>query len=97
MYGLIGRITTIPGKRDELIAILTPGGTMPGCISYIVAKASDDAEAIYVTEIWESGEAHQASLALPQVKDAISRGRLMIAKFETIAATEPVGGIGLQP
>jgi len=68
---------------------------MAGCISYVVAKATDDADAIYVTEVWESSEAHRASLALPQVKDAISRGRLLIAKFETIAATEPVGGIGI--
>ena len=95
MYGLIGRITTAPGKRDELIAILTPGGTMAGCISYVVAKAASDADAIYVTEVWESSEAHRVSLLLPQVQDAISRGRLLIAKFETIATTEPVGGIGI--
>lgn len=95
MYGLIGRITTLPGRRDEFIAILTPGGTLAGCISYIVAKATDDADAIYVTEVWESSEAHRASLALPQVKDAISRGRPLIARFDIIAATEPVGGIGV--
>ena len=95
MYGLIGKITAVAGQRDALIAILTPGGTMPGCRSYVVAKDPDNADALYVTEVWDSSEAHRASLALPAVKDAIARGRPLIAGFETIAVTEPVGGIGL--
>jgi len=95
MYGLIGKITTVRGQRDALIAILTPGGTMPGCRSYIVAKAPDNPEVLYVTEVWDSSEAHRASLALPAVQEAITQGRPLIAGFETIAATEPVGGIGL--
>ena len=38
-YGLIGRMIAHPGKRAELAAILVPAeGTMPGCLSYIVAE-----------------------------------------------------------
>lgn len=95
MYGLIGRITTVSGQRDALIAILTPGGTMAGCRSYIVARDPVNADVLYVTEVWDSSEAHRASLALPAVKEAIAKGRALIAGFETIATTEPIGGIGL--
>ena len=95
MYGLIGKITTVPGQRDALIAILTPGGTLAGCRSYIVAKDPANAEVIYVTEVWDSSELHRASLTVPAVQQAIAKGRPLIAGFEVLAATEPVGGIGL--
>lgn len=96
MFGLIGRITATPGNRDALIAILVPGnGSMPGCLSYIVARDPGHPDALYVTEAWESQAAHRASLQLPSVQAAIAKGRPLIAGFETIAETEPVGGVGL--
>ena len=96
MYGLIGRMIAQPGKRDELIAILLEGtGAMPGCLSYIVAKDAKDANAIWVTEVWDSNESHAASLKLPAVQAAIERGRPLIAGFDSHSETEPVGGVGI--
>jgi len=96
MYGLIGKMTAVAGKRDELLAILLEGtGGMPGCLSYIVAKDPADADALWITEVWDSQESHKASLALPAVKQAITRGRPLIAGFSNSTVTEPVGGIGL--
>lgn len=69
MYGLIGKLTATPGKRDQLIAILIEGtASMPGCLSYIVAKDSAEEDAIWVTEVWDSKDSHDASLSLPPVK-----------------------------
>jgi len=66
MYGLIGKMTAVPGKRDDLIAVLLEGvATMPGCLSYIVAKDTGDANAIWITEAWDSKASHEASLSLP--------------------------------
>ena len=63
MYGLIGKIKTLPGQRDALISILIAGVSgMPGCLSYVVAQDSTDANAIWITEVWESKESHKASL-----------------------------------
>jgi quinol monooxygenase YgiN len=96
MYGLIGKMNAIPGTRDELIAILVGSvGSMPGCLSYIVAKDTRDADAIWITEAWESKESHDASLTLPQVRDAIARGRPLIAGFGESVHTVPIGGYGL--
>ncbi|MDB5711446.1 MAG: hypothetical protein JWL96_3516 [Sphingomonas bacterium] len=94
MYGMIGKMKAQPGQRAALVAILTQGsGTMPGCLSYIVAEDLADVDALWVTEVWDSKASHDASLALPAVKDAIQRGRPLIAGFEKAAETRPVGGV----
>lgn len=95
MYGLIGRIEATPGKRDELSSILAGMGAMPGCLSYIVAGDATDPNALWVTEVWEHRQAHDDSLAMPAVQQAIERGRPLIAGFTSRVETEPVGGIGL--
>jgi len=96
MYGLIGKIIAKAGQRDTLIKILLEGSSdMPGCLSYIVSKDSEEEDAIWVTEVWDSKESHQASLSLPSVKEAISQGRPMIEGFGMQAEMEPAGGHGL--
>lgn len=95
-YGLIGKMLASPGKRDALIDILLGGvAGMPGCLSYVVARDAEDEDALWITEVWESKEAHEASLSLPSVQDAIARGRPIIAGFGDRFETEPVGGHGL--
>ena len=96
MHGMIGKMTAVEGKRDELIAILLEGTkAMPGCLSYVIAKDPADANAVWVSEVWEDPASHKASIALPAVKDAITRGKPLIVKFDQSTVTEPVGGHGL--
>ena len=96
MYGLIGKATCVPGKREEFIGVLLEGvGSMPGCLSYVVARDPKDPDAIWITEVWDSKESHGASLQLPAVRQAIVKGRPMIANFGEQIVTEPVGGHGL--
>lgn len=94
MYGLIGKIRTVPGRRGDVVAILGGGtGGMPGCLSYIIAEDPTDGDAIWVTEVWDSEASHVASLQLPAVKEAISHGRPLIAGFEMHIKTRPVAGV----
>jgi quinol monooxygenase YgiN len=96
MYGLIGKMSAAPGKRDALVAILLDGvGGMPGCLSYVVAEDPADPNAIWVTEVWKDKASHAASLALPSVKEAIRKGRPLIARFDQSTEITPVGGFGL--
>jgi len=96
MYGILGKLTTIPGRRDELVAILLEGtGQMPGCLSYIIALDTSEADAIWITEVWDNKESHAASLKLPSVQQAIAKGRSLIAGFSNRVETIPVGGQGL--
>ena len=80
MYGLIGTMKARPGQRDALVQVLVQGvAGMPGCLSYIVADDPTDPDLIWITEAWESKDAHDASLSLPSVRAAIAKGRPMIA------------------
>ena len=91
MYGLIGKMRAHPGQRDALIAILLEGtAAMPGCLSYIIAKDTSDPDALWITEAWDSQASHKASLALPAVQQAITKGRPLIAAFADRFETEPV-------
>ncbi len=96
MFGLIGKMTATAGQRDALIDILLEStGTMPGCLSYVVALDRDDPDAIWITEVWKDEASHKASLSLPAVRDAITRARPLIAGFSNQVTTTPVGGQGL--
>jgi quinol monooxygenase YgiN len=92
-FGMIGKIKAKPGTRAELIAILASGtGAMPGCLAYLIAEDAADPDAIWITELWDSKASHAASLQLPAVRDAIAKGRPLIAGFELSAETRPVPG-----
>jgi len=96
MYGMIGRIKAQPGKRADLAAILLEGtGRMPGCLNYVVAEDMGDPDTLVVTEAWDSKQSHDDSLKLPQVQAAIAKGRPLIAAFDKVAETVPLGGVGL--
>lgn len=96
MYGLIGKMLAKPGERDALVAILMDGtSSMPGCLSYVVARDPTNPDAIWITEVWDSQASHAASLKLPAVQAAISKARPIIAGFGERFETEPVGGYGL--
>jgi quinol monooxygenase YgiN len=98
MYGLIGQMKAAPGKRDELVVILSESTDgMPGCLSYIVAKDAADADALWITEVWTDKDSHAASLQLPTVQAAITKARPIIAGFGHRFETVPVGGVGPGP
>ena len=101
MYGLIGKMIAIECQREQLMGILLEGvagipGGMPGCLSYVVARDTESENALWVTEVWESKERHEASLSLPEVQAAIAQGRPLIAGFGERFETEPVGGYGIE-
>jgi quinol monooxygenase YgiN len=96
MYGLIGKIMVAAGQRDALAALLLEGtGAMPGCLSYVIAADPTEADALWITEVWDSQASHRASLALPAVKAAIAKARPLIAGFSNRVETVPLGGMGL--
>lgn len=94
MYGLIGQILAAPGKRAELLAILAQATeSMPGCLTYIIAEDTSNRDALWVTEVWDRKESHEASLSLPAVQAAIGQAKPLIAGFGARIETVPVAGI----
>jgi quinol monooxygenase YgiN len=96
MYGLIVKLTAAPGAREELIRILRESAVnMPGCISYVVAKDLAEENVLWVTEVWDSEASHDSSLSLPAVRNAMPGAKPLVLRFEKIATTNPVWGVGL--
>ncbi len=94
-YGLIGQMIAQPGQRAALVAILGEGtGAMPGNIAYLIGEDAANPDAIWIVELWDSKDAHAASLQLPEVRAAIAKGRPLIAGFGTRAEFKPVAKAG---
>lgn len=91
MYGLIVRLRSTPGNGRALASILLDGvRSSPGCLSYIVAHDEEDADILWVTEVWEDQASHQASLSRPSVQRAIATGRPLIEDFIDRWVTSPI-------
>jgi quinol monooxygenase YgiN len=98
MYGLIVKMTAVPGKREELIRILREStGDMPGCLNYVVAKDSAEENTLWVTEVWDNVASHDAPLLLSSVRNAIPQAKAIVSSFDKIAVTSPVWGLRLEP
>ena len=98
MYGYIGSMRTRPGKRDEVVAHLLEGiDGVPaaGCLSYVVSECPDDADRIWVTEVWETAEHHAASLQLPETRAAIAAVMPLLTGEFTGQETRVLGGLGV--
>ena len=84
-FANVGTLGAAPGKRDELVAILTrrhEALAATGCLAYEVGVTADEPDTVFVVELWESAAAHQASLELPEVREAIESARpLLSGKF----------------
>ena len=81
-FANVGTLGTLPGKRDELVAILTrPSDELSktGCLLYEVGTNDDDPNTVFVAELWESAEAHGASLQLESVRAAITEAMPLLS------------------
>jgi quinol monooxygenase YgiN len=81
-FANVGTLGTEPGKRDEVIAILTrlnPDLRAVGCLLYEVGVNEEEDDTVYVAELWESAEAHQNSLQLESVQAAIGEAMPLLS------------------
>nr|WP_314434897.1 antibiotic biosynthesis monooxygenase [uncultured Brevundimonas sp.] len=96
MYGLLTRLTAMAGRRDELtLCLLDTDLKRPGCHSYVVAHDLNDADALWVTEVWMNRATHDA-WSVDIHKTGVLRPALaLIAIFGDTIFTRPIGGLGL--
>lgn len=98
-FGQFGEITTVEGKRDELVHILLEAAetlnAVEECELYIVSVKEEVPNGIWVTEVWQNAEAHKASLSLDAVKNLIEKGRPLIKGMNSMNTFSPIGGKGL--
>lgn len=100
MYLLHGKLAAKEGHVDELANILLEASqlvsTAKGCKLYVIGKDVDDANAVYVTEIWESREDHDNSLKPDNVRALIMRAMpILDGQPHKGQELELLGGAGL--
>jgi quinol monooxygenase YgiN len=97
-YGHIGSIRTRPGRGAEFADLLASGADRlktVGCQLYVVGLSDADPDVVWVSEVWDSKEHHEASLQLPEVKGAISKAMPLLTGEFTRQELTIVGGLGL--
>ncbi len=98
-YALCGKFTTDPQDRDALLDILSAAAGLmaqaAGCQMYIVYRDAADGGAVWVTELWESKEAHDNSLSMAGVRDLIAQAMPLVRGPIEQHPLIPVSGKGL--
>ena len=98
-FAMGGKLLAQAGQRDALVAILLEAarllGEMPECELYIVNTIPDEPDAVWVTELWSSEEAHGKSLEREDVRALIQRAMPLIVGMADQVRLTPVGGKGL--
>ncbi|GAA3335201.1 antibiotic biosynthesis monooxygenase [Amorphoplanes nipponensis] len=95
-YGYLATMRTKAGRRDEVVQILlggVDGLRGAGCRLYVVGVSDTDPELIWVNEVWESKEHHDASLQLPGTRAAIARAMPMLTGEFTGQELTVAGGL----
>ena len=99
MYGMQGKLTAQPGKRDDFIQILLRAadlvGQLPTCHLYTVSEDLADENGILIVEIWDDKPAHDASLQDPAVRALIGEAMPLMAGAPSSVEFNVVGGYGL--
>lgn len=98
------KFTAQPGRGDDLAdRLLQAAGSLrdtPGCELYVINRVPEEPDVVWVTELWLSQDALEASLE----QLATDEGRALLAELEALLAApperidvEPVGGVGYIP
>lgn len=97
-FGMQAVLTAATGKGGELADVMLQASrtvsTLEGCELYVVQQSLTDESKILITEVWESKEAHQASLTNEKVRELIGKAKPIIVGMEHHPA-KFLGGHGL--
>ncbi|MFI7546892.1 putative quinol monooxygenase [Actinoplanes sp. NPDC049599] len=96
-YGYLATMRTQAGHRDDVVRILLDGVDglrAVGCRVYLVGVSPAEPDLIWVNEVWESKERHDASLQMPETKAAIARAMPMLTGEFTGQELTIAGGLG---
>jgi quinol monooxygenase YgiN len=98
-YALLNRLTTKPGKRDEVLKVLLDAGKPfqenAACMLYLVYEDLQDPNVIWVEDLWTSKEEHTTALARPEVRSFIAQALPLLEGMPEQREVVPVGGKGL--
>jgi quinol monooxygenase YgiN/mannose-6-phosphate isomerase-like protein (cupin superfamily) len=98
------KFTAQPGRGDELAdLLLKAAGSLsdtPGCELYVINRVPEEPDVVWVTELWLSQEALDASLEQLRAGDAkaqVAELRALLAGPPERIEMTPLGGVGYLP
>jgi quinol monooxygenase YgiN len=95
---MTGKLQAQPGKRAVLVDILLRAAklvsTMHGCCSYIVLEDVQDETCVWVFEMWDDKESHDASLKDEKVRSLIAEAMPILAGVPSGSELRVAGGHG---
>ena len=81
-YGLHGKLQATTGNGRSLADLLLEASrlvaTARGCRLYLVSQDAQEADAVWVTEVWDSQQDHDNSLNVAGVRELISQAMPLI-------------------
>ncbi|MFE1318326.1 putative quinol monooxygenase [Kitasatospora phosalacinea] len=90
-FSVYGRLTALPGRREELVALLLEGlragGDNSGLLDYSINTVPDDPDTIWLTQLWTDKEAHDTTTRSEPVT-AVTR------RLPALLARQPEGSYG---
>jgi len=99
MYAMTGKLTAQPGRREMLASILLRASEMVkemrGCRAYIIMEDTKDEAAVWVFEMWDDKEAHDASLRDERVRVLINEAIPIMAGAPGGSELRILGGHGV--
>jgi quinol monooxygenase YgiN len=99
-FAMQARFATRTGEGDAFEAILLEAAASlednDACVLYAVSRDGEDADVVWVTEVWSDGEAHAASLEDPAARAMIARAMPLLAGPPEARHLVPAGGKGVR-
>lgn len=99
MYAMAGKLIAQNGRRDELVSILYQAadliGGFPECRLYVVNEDVSNETYVWVYELWEDKQSHDASLTNERVRALIATARPLLAAAPDGAELRFIRGHGV--
>lgn len=98
-FSLFGKFLVQEGEQETMVNILLEAAesmkNLDDCKLYLVSTSEEEPDAVYVYEVWENENAHQASLTLEATQTLIKRAKPIIIGMERINTLNARGGKGI--
>jgi len=97
-YALINKLTAKPGQRDRVAQILIESGKLfddnAACIISMVSESAQDANVLWVTDLWTSRDEHEAALKQPELRPFVEEALPLLEGMPEQIEIRPIGGKG---
>ncbi|WP_075643078.1 MULTISPECIES: putative quinol monooxygenase [Exiguobacterium] len=98
-YCLFTKFFVSENKREEMVDTLLNASRsmekLEECEIYVVSVSDEEANVVYVYEVWSNETSHKASLNLAVTQTLIQKAKPLLENVERVNTLQTKGGKGL--